>query len=207
MLFLCLFCTHWYPLESCPWPSSQFECSFWMISLLLGFNHGLCLEESQLYPGDTNLTPLAWAADTYAQLPMVHLHWMSPWKRSTPRSKLNWPYFLPPLPHFLFLLYPSFAWMYYLFPTLPRQKCRIHSWLLYSLPTPHPVNHQVLWYYYFKIILSFSFFSCLYPFALLNLGGWISASFLTGLPAPICILSPLPKICLLCPGFLTKLQI
>lgn len=77
-----------------------------------GFNHGLCLDESQLFPGNTNPIPLSWATDPHAWHPIVYLHWISPRNLrpgDVPQSKLSTSLLLSP--NLLLLLYSSSAWM------------------------------------------------------------------------------------------------
>ena len=100
------------------------------------FNHGLCLDESQLFPGNTNPIPLSWATDPHAWHPIVYLHWISPRNLrlgDVPQSKLSTPLLLSP--NLLLLLYSSSAWMYY--PLIPR-KARNEDFTLES-PTLPPI--------------------------------------------------------------------
>lgn len=121
------------------WPSSQFACSFWMISSFLWLHPWPCLDKSQLlYWGSKFQTSLMDNTPVYDSLGTSYGDWMFPRKSSTPQSKL---FIVPSSTPSCSSYFGPHLCECTTSHTSPSQKCRIHPWLLLFLSTPCPVNH------------------------------------------------------------------
>lgn len=190
ILFLCPYCIHWCSPGSCPWPSFQFVCSFWMISPLLWLRPWLMLGW---------VPTLSWRYKYHISLMgnrlmhdfLLYISTGCP-RGSYAHPSLNLSHSLPPPPNLLLLLlYSSFAWVYHLSDSpQPEMWDSFLIPLFPSHPTscksPSPVG-QLLKYHFVLIFVFLLTTPCRPLF-----GGWISASFLTGLFPNLCLL-PSPR--------------